>query len=58
MDPLAGAGDRAVRRFDAGQGAEELDLAVALGAGDADDLAAVQLEVDRPEAAPEQLATP
>ena len=58
MDTLAGAGDGAVRRFDAGEGAQELHLPVALGAGDADDLAAAKLEVDRPEAASDQLRRP
>ena len=56
VDALAGAGDGAVRRFDARQRAQQLDLPVALGAGDADDLAAPELEVDRPEPAAAQLA--
>ena len=41
--------DRAVRGLDAGQGTQELHLAVALGSGDADDLAAAHGEVDRTE---------
>ena len=38
-----------VELLDAGEGPEELHLAVALGPGDAEDLALVYLEVDRPE---------
>ena len=47
--------DRAVRGLDAGEGTQELHLPVALGAGDADDLAAAHGEVDRTEAAAAQL---
>ena len=47
---LSGADDTAGARWDpAGKRVEELGLAVAFGAGDPDDLAAVQREADRAE---------
>ena len=54
---LAGAAHRAVRRLDAGEGAQELHLAVALGAGDADDLAAAELRSTGPNRRPRSWVT-
>ena len=52
---LSGADDPAgARRDPAGEGVEELRLAVAFGTGDPDDLAAVQREADRAERLPLQ----
>ena len=56
MHTLACTYDRAVGRLDACEGAEELHLTVALGSGDADDLAAAHGEVDRTKASTAQLS--